>query len=148
MVLLLDEIQFIAPSEGYEFNLKHKITATTLGHNIDQIRSWGVRIIGLGQDWGKVHRGVRNQFKCMILRQGTFFYNDAPRLSKFNKRWEILAQDEFVFVFNDRYFSDPITAPYYGDGSEIGLIRYIRPQKDKLSCPVKSTEAPRVEGSS
>jgi hypothetical protein len=148
MVLFLDEIQFLAPSDGYEFSRSQKKVINTLGHNIDQIRSWQIRIIGLGQDWGKVHRGVRNQFKNLILRQGVFFYSDAPRLAKFNKSWEIMKPDEFYFVFSDRFFTDPINARFYGDGRNIGTIRYIKPKMNELSCPAKSTEAPRVEGSS
>lgn len=126
MTLFLDEVQFIAPSDGYEFNRKQRDATTTLGHNIDQLRSWQVRLCCLGQDWGKVHRGVRNQLKCLIIRQGVFFYSDAPRLARFNKTWEILAQDLFIFVFSDRFFSDPIPAPFYGDGNEIGTIRYLQ----------------------
>ena len=130
MTLILDEIQYIAPSDGYEFNKAQKSVIVALGHNIDQLRSWGIRIVGVGQDWGKVHRGVRNQFKCLLIRQGTFFYNDAPRLAKFNQTWEMLGQDQMVFVFSDRYFTDPLYAPFYGDGEEIGTIRYVFPARD------------------
>lgn len=140
MALFVDEIQFIAPSDGYEFSREQKQVITTLGHNVDQIRSWGIRIIGLGQDWGKVHRGVRNQFKCLIIRQGTFFYSDAPRLASFNWKWEILNPEEFIFVFSDRWFTDSLGARFYGDGKDIGTIRYIRPKKNDSSCPVKPTE--------
>ncbi len=145
MALFLDEIQFIVPSDGYEFSREQKQVITTLGHNIDQIRSWGVRIIGLGQDWGKVHRGVRNQLKCLIIRQGTFFYSDAPRLATYNKKWEILAPDEFIFVFSDRWFTSPLGAQFYGDGKDIGTIRYIRPKENDTSCPAKPTGAPKGE---
>jgi hypothetical protein len=129
MSFILDEIQYLAPSEGHEFSKKQKSVTVILAHNIDQLRSWGIRIIGVGQDWGRVHRAVRSQFKCLLLRQGVFFYSDAPRLAAFNKTWEMLGQDQMIFVFSDRYFSDPMYAPFYGDGDDIGQIRYILPKR-------------------
>jgi hypothetical protein len=126
MVLFLDELQHIAPAQGYELNMAHKKAGTKLAHNIDQLRSWGVRIVGMGQDWGKVLKSVRSQFPVLMIKRGVFFYKDDPHLSLFNSLWKALPDDRFVYVNSRKTFTEPIACPFYGDGKELGQLRYIK----------------------
>jgi hypothetical protein len=128
-VLIIDELQAVAPAQGYELNSAHKQAGIALAHNIDQLRSWGVRIIGMGQNWGKVLKSVRSQFPCLLIRRGVEFYSDESRLSKFNSTFRQLTVKQFIFVFSDRVFTKPLPAPWYGDGAELGTVRYLFDQK-------------------
>ena len=124
-VLFLDELQHIAPAKGYELNSQHKKAGNMLAHNIDQLRSWGVRVIGMGQDWSKVLKSVRSQFPVLFIKRGVFFYKDDPHLNKYNERWKVLDDDQFVYVTSRKIFTEPIKHPFYGDGNDIGRLMYL-----------------------
>lgn len=123
--LFLDELQHIAPARGYELNSAHKQAGNALAHNIDQLRSWGVRVIGMGQDWGKVLKSVRSQFPVLFIKRGVFFYKDDPHLCKYNDRWKVLGDEQFVYVTSRKVFTEPIKAPFFGDGGDIGRLMYL-----------------------
>ena len=124
-VMFLDELQAIAPAKGYELNAAHKRAGNMLAHNIDQLRSWGVRVIGMGQDWSKVLKSVRSQFPVLFIKRGVFFYKDDPHLNKYNERWKVLDDNQFVYVTSRKVFTEPIRHPFYGDGGEIGRLMYL-----------------------
>lgn len=123
--IFIDEFQMIAPAKGQALNEMHNLGGRWMQRNIDQLRSMGVRIVGAAQGWKRVLQGVRTSFGCIMIRQGSEFpANEIKRLSDGNERWQSLEKTDMVFTFRNRFYSEPLTIPTYGDGSAVGKITY------------------------
>ncbi len=126
LAIFIDEFQMVAPARGQALNEQHAMGGRWMQKNLDQLRSIGVRIVAAAQAWKKVLGGVRMSFGYIMIRQGAEFPpNELRRLSAANERWQALQKEEMVFAFRNRYYSDPIAIPPYGDGRDIGTIMYI-----------------------
>ena len=126
MAIFLDEFQMVAPARGQALNEEHAMGGRWMQRNIDQLRSIGVRIVGAAQSWKKVLTGVRTSFGCIMIRQGSeFTANEMKRLSSVNEKWQALRKNEMVMAFRNRFYSDVIALPTYGDGLDVGDVVYI-----------------------
>lgn len=125
LAIFIDEFQMVAPAQGQALNEQHGIGGRWMQRNLDQLRSMGIRIVAAAQAWKRVRQGVRTSFGCIILRQGAEINNDIPRLMSGNDRWQAMGKTEMVFAFRNRFYSDVLGLPSYGDGSSVGEIEYI-----------------------
>jgi hypothetical protein len=60
----------------------------------------------------------------MINRGGSFTSSEQPRLSRYNKKFETLENNEAIIAFPDKVFTDIMEIPYYGEGWQHGSIYY------------------------
>jgi len=125
LAIFIDEFQMVAPARGQALNEQHGIGGRWMQRNLDQLRSMGIRIVAAAQSWRRVLQGVRTSFGCIMIRQGAEFNNDIPRLMAANDRWQALGKEEMVFAFRNRFYSDTIALPSYGDGNIVGSITYM-----------------------
>jgi hypothetical protein len=125
LAIFIDEFQMVAPARGQALNEQHGIGGRWMQRNLDQLRSMGIRIVAAAQSWRRVLQGVRTSFGCIMIRQGAEFNNDIPRLMQGNDRWQALGKEDMVFAFRNRFYSDIMKLPTYGDGTEVGSIRYV-----------------------
>jgi len=126
LAIFIDEFQMVAPAQGQALNDQHSIGGRWMQRNLDQLRSIGIRIVAAAQAWKKVRQGVRTSFGCIMIRQGAEFpANEIKRLAQANDTWQALGREDMVFAFRNRFYSDPIKLPSYGDGYEIGTIEFI-----------------------
>lgn len=126
LAIFIDEFQMVAPAQGQSLNDQHNLGGRWMQRNLDQLRSIGIRIVGAAQAWKKIRGGVRTAFSCIMIRQGAEFpNNEIPRLAAQNDRWQSLDQTEMVFAFRNRFYSDIIQLPKYGDGTVVGTITYL-----------------------
>jgi len=126
LAIFIDEFQMIAPAQGQALNEQHSIGGRWMQRNLDQLRSIKIRIVAASQSWKKVRQGVRTSFGCIMIRQGAEFpANEIKRLAQANDTWQALGREDMVFAFRNRFYSDPIKLPSYGDGEFVGTIEYI-----------------------
>lgn len=126
LAVFIDEFQMVAPARGQALNDMHSMGGRWMQRNIDQLRSMKIRIVAASQAWKRVLQGVRTSFGCIMIRQGAEFpANEIKRLAEGNERWQGLAKKEMVFTFRNRFYSDPIELPTYGDGYMVGRIQYL-----------------------
>jgi len=125
LAIFIDEFQMVAPARGQALNVEHGIGGRWMQRNLDQLRSMEIRIVAAAQSWRRVLQGVRTSFGCIMIRQGAEFNNDIPRLMVANDRWQALGKEDMIFAFRNRFYSDTIRLPTYGDGHLIGSITYL-----------------------
>lgn len=125
LAIFIDEFQMVAPARGQALSEEHSLGGRWMQRNIDQLRSMGIRIVAAAQAWKKVLQGVRTQFGCIMIRQGSEFpANEIKRLAEGNERWQGMEKHDMVFAFRNRFYSEPVTLPSYGDGKQVGHITY------------------------
>lgn len=125
LAIFIDEFQMVAPARGTALNEMHNMGGRWMQRNIDQLRSMGIRIVAAAQSWKRVLQGVRTSFGCIMIRQGAEFpANEIKRLAMGNERWQAMEKHEMVFTFRNRFYSEPVSLPSYGDGRQVGKIRY------------------------
>lgn len=126
LAIFIDEFQMVAPAQGQALNDQHSLGGRWMQKNMDQLRSIGIRIVAAAQSWKKVRQGVRTSFGCIMIRQGAEFpANEIKRLAVANDIWQALGREEMRFAFRNRFYSDAILLPTYGDGDKVGKITYI-----------------------
>jgi hypothetical protein len=126
LAIFIDEFQMVAPARGQALNDQHAMGGRWMQRNLDYLRSIDVRIVAAAQAWKKVLGGVRMSFGHIMIRQGAEFpANELKRLAQANERWQALAKEECVFAFRNRFYSDTMAIPPYGDGMDVGSIQYI-----------------------
>lgn len=125
LAIFIDEFQMVAPARGQALNEEHGIGGRWMQRNMDQLRSMEIRIVAAAQAWRRVLQGVRTSFGCIMIRQGAEFNNDIPRLMAANDRWQALGREDMAFAFRNRFYSDTIMLPTYGDGNVVGSITYL-----------------------
>jgi hypothetical protein len=124
LAIFIDEFQMVAPAQGQALSEQHAMCGRWMQRNIDQLRSIGIRIVAAAQGWKRIRQGVRTSFSAIMIRQGAEFNNDIPRLMNQNDKWQGLGREEMSFAFRNRYYSDVIALPGYGDGKDVGEIQY------------------------
>jgi len=125
LAIFIDEFQMFAPARGQALTEHHKLGGVWMQRNIDQLRSIGIRIVAATQSWKRVLQGVRTSFGCIMIRQGAEFpANEIKRLAEGNENWQGLEKQEMIFTFRNRFYSEHIQLPSYGDGKEVGKITY------------------------
>lgn len=125
LAIFIDEFQMVAPARGQALNDMHNMGGRWMQRNIDQLRSMGIRIVAAAQSWKRVLQGVRTSFGCIMIRQGAEFpANEIKRLAEGNERWQALEKHEMIFTFRNRFYSEPMQLPSYGDGRAVGKISY------------------------
>jgi hypothetical protein len=125
LAIFVDEFQMVAPAHGQALNETHNLGGRWMQRNLDQLRSMGIRIVAAAQSWKRVLQGVRTSFGYIVIRQGAEFTSDIPRLMKRNDKWQGMNREEMIFAFRNRFYSDLLTVPTYGDGYDVGRIDYI-----------------------
>lgn len=125
MTIFFDEIHNIAPSNGHAYDHKHTKAGLVVQHNVERLRSMGIRIIGSTQGNYKLRKGVRSCFNWLIVKRGTTFYRgEESKLYDFNPKWGKLDNLQMVIVFPDRVFSNPLKIKFYTRGSDVGVMDY------------------------
>jgi energy-coupling factor transporter ATP-binding protein EcfA2 len=126
LAIFIDEFQMVAPARGQQLNEQHMLGGRWMQRNLDQLRSIGIRIVAAAQAWKKVLQGVRMSFGCIMIRQGAEFpSNELRRLAMANDKWQALGKEDMVFAFRNRFYSDVMRLPTYGDGYVVGSITYL-----------------------
>jgi len=125
LAIIMDEMHRICPSEKNSFAANQAKISNLLQMNIEMIRSWGIRIGGSTQGFSKIKKGIRDEFHNYLARQGTTFTRDQHRLSDFNPHFEALKVEQGIWTFRNKQFSDDFLLPYYGNGEDLGIVRYI-----------------------
>jgi hypothetical protein len=60
-----------------------------------------------------------------MIRQGAEFPpTEIKRLAMGNERWQAMEKHEMIFTFRNRFYSEPVSLPTYGDGRQVGKITY------------------------
>jgi len=133
ITIFIDEINNLAPSKGQGSGSREENSAGAwIQHNIEQLRSQNIRLIGSVHGWRKVRPGVRSSFPSHVALPGAYYpSSEKPKLSKFNPMFEKLATGTACFVFEKDIFSDPILVPWLGEGKELGYIMYHGKMKGK-----------------
>jgi energy-coupling factor transporter ATP-binding protein EcfA2 len=118
MALFVDEIHNIAPSNGHSYDRIHTKAGLIVQHNVERLRSMGIRVIGSTQGNSKLRRGVRSCFNWLIVKRGSNFdRREEFTLNNFNKKWAKLKNLQISIVFPNRTFSKLITIDYFPRGS-------------------------------
>ncbi|UUX92075.1 helicase HerA domain-containing protein [Methanoplanus endosymbiosus] len=124
LTIAIEEINRIAPGKGYAHSPEHNRLGAVIEHNIEYLRSLGIRFIGTQQGFKSVRLGVRQHFHWQIVKNGCRF--SEGRLARYNYIWEGLAASQGVIVYPDGKYSDIISPfKYYGEGRDIGYIQYL-----------------------
>lgn len=144
ITIFVDEINNLAPSKGQGAGTREESQAGAwIQHNIEQLRSQGIRIIGSVHGWRKVRPGVRSSFPAHIALPGAYYpASEKPKLSRFNPLFEKLETGQACFVFEKDVFSDPIKIPWLGEGKNLGYVLYHGQMK--TSEKVKSDEGEKA----
>jgi energy-coupling factor transporter ATP-binding protein EcfA2 len=117
MTLFVDEIHNIAPSNGHSYDRIHTKAGLIVQHNVERLRSMGIRLIGSTQGNSKLRRGVRSCFNWLIVKRGSNFdRREEFTLNNFNKKWAKLKNLQISIVFPNRTFSKLITIDYFPRG--------------------------------
>jgi energy-coupling factor transporter ATP-binding protein EcfA2 len=117
MALFVDEIHNIAPSNGHSYDRVHTKAGLVVQHNVERLRSMGIRVIGSTQGNSKLRRGVRSCFNWLIVKRGSNFdRREEFTLNNFNKKWAKLKNLQITIVFPNRTFSKLITIDYFPRG--------------------------------
>jgi len=125
LAIFIDEFQMVAPARGQALNEMHSMGGRWMQRNLDQLRSMGIRIVAAAQAWKRVLQGVRMSFSCIMIRQGAEFpANEIKRLAMANDNWQALNIKDMRFAFRNRFYTDPMTLPTYGDGWVVGKVTY------------------------
>jgi hypothetical protein len=124
MAIFIDEAHLIAPSPGLVLNSTHDRAAVWFQRNVEMLRSLGVRIVATTQGWEKIRKGVRSSIGWVFVKRGCNFLNDRPRLAKYNALWMLLHDDQWIVVFPDSTYSNPLPVEFYGDGKDLGTVLY------------------------
>lgn len=125
LAIFIDEFQMVAPAKGQALNDMHAMGGRWMQRNLDQLRSMRIRIVAAAQSWKRVLQGVRTSFSCIMIRQGAEFpANEIKRLAAANDYWQALDIKDMCFAFRNRFYTDPMTLPTYGDGWVVGRITY------------------------
>ncbi len=124
LTILYDEFHRIAPSKQQGFSSQQERMGAILQQNIERLRSLGIRFAPSTQGWWKLRKGVRDAFDWIIAKRGaTFDHQSEKKLARFGI-FESLRTDQCIIVPPSRSFSDIIDLPFYGDGRDLGRIRY------------------------
>ena len=124
LAVFYDEFHKVAPARGHGLNEKHYRYGAIIQLNVERLRSLKVRFVATTQAWTKIRKGVRSSFNWLFCRRGANFGNDETKLQRFNPLFDRLQTDEGIIVFPTRLFTDVLKLPGYGDGEEIGIVRY------------------------
>ncbi|MFA4974059.1 MAG: hypothetical protein WC683_15720 [bacterium] len=122
MDIFFDEFHRVAPSKGYgifEDDDKH---VQNMIANIERLRSSEIRFAVSTQGYNKIHKGVRMAFNYFLARRGTDV--DNGKMKRYLLLHEKLETDEAVFWFENKDYSDVLHLPFYGDGKNLGQVRY------------------------
>lgn len=123
--IFYDEFHRVAPGKGQAYDSKHAAFGAEIQYNIETLRSLRVRFVASTHGWTKLRKGVRSSFNWfMINRGGSFTSLEQPRLSRYNKKFETLENNEAIIAFPDKVFTDIMEIPYYGEGWQHGSIYY------------------------
>ena len=150
--IFYDEFHLVAPAKGHAFSKNHASFGAEIQYNIERLRSLRVRFIASTHHWHKLRKGVRSSFNWfMINRGGSFSSDEQPKLSRYNKLYEKMSVEEAILAFPNKTFSDKMSIPFYGEGSDFGRVRYIGKlqtksdqQKTELPTVVKNQEVAAV----
>lgn len=123
LTVAIEEINRIAPGKGYAHSIEHNRLGAVFEHNIEYIRSMGIRMIGTHQGFKSVRLGVRQHFHWIIAKNGCRF--SEGRLARYNFIFEGLAESQGIIIYPDSKYSDVINFDYYGEGRDIGNVTYI-----------------------
>lgn len=125
LAIFIDEFQMVAPARGQALNEMHSMGGRWMQRNLDQLRSMQIRIVAAAQSWKRVLQGVRTSFSCIMIRQGAEFpANEIKRLAEANDVWQAMNLTDMRFAFRNRFYTDPMTLPTYGDGWTVGKVTY------------------------
>ncbi len=124
LTIFYDEFHRIAPSRQQGFSSQQERMGAILQQNIERLRSLGIRFAPSTQGWWKLRKGVRDAFDWIIAKRGANFdHTSEKKLSKFGI-FESLRTDQCIIIPPSRSFSDIQDLPFYGDGKELGRVRY------------------------
>jgi len=125
MCIFVDEFHRLAPSKGNAIDAAQMKMGGVLQHNIELLRSLKIRFVCTTHGWQKIRSGVRNSFNWIMVRRGAHFAADQPKLNRFNPLFEKLTTDESILTFPTKTFTDVLRLPFYGEGGDMGKIRYL-----------------------
>lgn len=124
MCIFVDEFHRLAPSKGNAIDGAQMKMGGVLQHNIELLRSLKIRFVCTTHGWQKIRSGVRNSFNWIMVRRGAHFAADQPKLNRFNPLFEKLTTDESILTFPTKTFTDVLRLPFYGNGEDLGKVRY------------------------
>lgn len=125
LAIFYDEFHRIAPAKGHGASMSQERYGGVIQENVERLRSLGVRFVPSTQGWYKLRKGVRDCFSWIMIKRGASFDHDAERkLGKFSGLWATLKVNEAVLVKPTREFSDILKLDTYGDGHDLGTVRY------------------------
>lgn len=133
LTIFYDEFHRIAPGQGHGLNDRHYSYGAIIQHNIERLRSLGVRFMASSQGWTKIRKGVRSAFTWHLIKRGAMYERDQPKLARFNAHWETLRNSQGVLVNDVRRYSDDMKLDYYGDGNRWGRTYYYGEFKTKYT---------------
>ncbi len=125
LAIFYDEFHRIAPSKGHGASMRQERYGGVIQENVERLRSLGVRFVPSTQGWYKLRKGVRDCFSWIMIKRGASFDHDAEKkLGKFTGLFQTLKVNESILVYPTRIFSDILVTDAYGDGEELGTVRY------------------------
>lgn len=126
IAFFFDELQMIAPSKDHALGPAHSAAATDFEYNVDQMRSFRVRIVGAMQQHNRVKTGVRGGIKWWFVKRGAVFHG-VKKLERIQARLDSLGDDETLLWAEEKgYYSDELLKfKFYGDGEKYGYIYYL-----------------------
>jgi hypothetical protein len=122
MDIIYDEFHRVCPAKGHSVNAKQSKYGAIIQHNVEKLRSFGIRFIVSTHGWNKIRKGVKQSFNWKLIRRGSEF--DSGKLKRYNPLWEKIPLDRSVMVFPNMTFSDKIKMHYYGEGEDLGRVYY------------------------
>jgi len=122
LTIIYDEFNNIAPGKNNAHSPEHNRLGAVMQFNVEKLRSFGIRFVGSTQGWTDVRKGMRKHFHWTFAKNGAQF--TEGRMARYNAIFESLAENEGILVYPDQKYSDVISFPYYGEGSDLGTVRY------------------------
>ena len=124
--VFIDEFHMVAPSSAATLGRGHSDSGAIVQYNLEQLRAFGIRIVGMVQAMTKLRRGCRTEFMWQIAKKGTrFTKGDEAKLSQYNGLFEKLEANQLFICNPERNFSkNAITIPPYKEGVDIGIMDY------------------------
>ncbi len=126
IAFVFDELQMICPSERHALNAAHSQAATEFEYNVEQMRSFAVRIVGATQQYNRIKTGVRNAIKWWFVKRGAIFRGNK-KMERIQYTTDSLSDDQTLLYTEEKgYYSDEkLVFKFYGDGEDYGFIYYM-----------------------
>lgn len=119
-----DEFHWVCPERNNALDYQHYANGAIIQYDIETLRSMGVGLDLATHQVTKIRKGVRDECKWKAIKPGTYFDYENKKLNYYNYLWQ--AQDNNnIYIADERQrFTPKMTLPFYGDGNEVGKIRY------------------------